>query len=165
MLICPEVCSLQRLECTTVSGTRTVFDLEELRSGIQSRSPSVRGVGEDRFLLSEMPEKQEQLSRGCRRSGTQRWRRLQDTTRGNVENSTSVQRRRNTRTPLRLESCIRREFMNYPRHRVLRLVGERRVEHLHPRDQGCRQVQLRESAERLKLQINRNSKPAQLKSC
>ena len=47
-----------------------VFDLEELRSGIQSRSPSVRGVGEDRFLLSEMPEEWEQPSRGCRRSGT-----------------------------------------------------------------------------------------------
>ena len=72
----------------------------------------------------------------------------------------SVQRHRSTRTPLRLESCIRRELMTYPRHRVSRLVGERRVEHLHPRDQGCRQVQLRESAERLKLQINRNSRPA-----
>ena len=34
-----------------------VFDLEELRSGIQSRGPSISDVGEDRFLLSEMPEK------------------------------------------------------------------------------------------------------------
>ena len=42
-----------------------VFDLEEeLRSGIQSRDPSIRGVGENRFLLLEMPEKWEQPSQG-----------------------------------------------------------------------------------------------------
>ena len=51
----------------------------------------------------------------------------------------SVQRCRNTQTLLRLGVLYMQVFiMTYPRLRVSRLVGERRGEHLHPGDQGCR---------------------------